>query len=183
MKIYFVSNNKYKINETNKLMKELGVNIEGVSLKINEIQSRDIQLIAKDKALKAFKQIKRPLFVEQTGLYMEDFGNLPGGLTQIVWDSLEADKFCDYFGKRANTKAKAVTTIAYCDGIKIHFFQGQIQGKIVDKPRGDRSFQWDCVFQPDKYNETFAEMGEKKNEISMRRIAMKEFAEYLEKSI
>ena len=154
--------------------------VEAIKIKIDEIQSENAEKIVRDKVLKAFKAIKRPVFVEHTGLYIEDFGNLPGGLTQIVWDSLQADKFCDYFGTRKNTKAKAKTIIGYCDGKKIFSFEGSISGNISNKPIGDRAFQWDCVFIPDGYTKTFAELGDTKNEISMRKIALENFLLYLE---
>lgn len=75
-----------------------------------------------------------------------------------------------------------MTTIGYCNGKKIEIFQGHIRGNIVDKPRGDQSFQWDCVFQPEGYDKTFAELGDLKNEISMRRKALEEFKIFLEES-
>lgn len=182
MKIYFLSNNPFKIAEVKKILSAKDYEIEGCNEKINEIQTDNEELIVRDKVIKAFKKIQKPLFVEQTGLYIEDFGNLPGGLTQVVWDSLKADKFCDFFGTRKNTRAKAMTTIGYCDGKKIEIFQGHIYGNIVDKPRGDQSFQWDCVFQPEGYDKTFAEMGDLKNQISMRRKALEEFKKFLEES-
>ncbi|HHF8283696.1 TPA: non-canonical purine NTP pyrophosphatase, partial [Klebsiella pneumoniae] len=40
-------------------------------------------------------------------------------------------------------------------------------------------FQWDCIFIPDGESETFAEMGDRKNEISMRKKAFDKFKEYL----
>ncbi|WP_268870415.1 MULTISPECIES: non-canonical purine NTP pyrophosphatase [Halopseudomonas] len=40
-------------------------------------------------------------------------------------------------------------------------------------------FQWDCVFVPNGHIQTFAEMGEAKDEISMRRKALDQFAAYL----
>lgn len=44
---------------------------------------------------------------------------------------------------------------------------------------GPRDFQWDCIFIPDGESETFAEMGDRKNEISMRKKAFDKFKEYL----
>ncbi|HIE1052061.1 TPA: non-canonical purine NTP pyrophosphatase, partial [Escherichia coli] len=46
-------------------------------------------------------------------------------------------------------------------------------------PKGPRDFQWDCIFIPDGESETFAEMGDRKNEISMRKKAFDKFKEYL----
>jgi XTP/dITP diphosphohydrolase len=44
---------------------------------------------------------------------------------------------------------------------------------------GSKDFQWDCVFVPNGYSETFAQMGDRKNEISMRRKALDAFAAFL----
>lgn len=182
MDIYFLSSNKYKINEVQTILNSPDINIHSISQKINEIQSNDMKEIALDKALKAFQQIGRPILVEQTGLLIKDFGNLPGGLTQIFWDSLEADKFSDIFSKIGSAEVTAKTVLAFCDGKHIHTFEGEVDGHIVCPPRGNKDFQWDCVFEPLGYNKTFAELGDKKNEISMRKIALEKLRTYLEEN-
>lgn len=161
-KIYFLSSNKFKIQEVKDILSSPLITVESVSEKINEIQSDDMQAIVKDKVIKAYQIIARPILVEQTGLLIEDFGNLPGGLTQIFWDSLKADKFSKFFTNNNSLSVVAKTVLAYCDGKRIHYFDGEISGKIVNPPRGNRDFQWDCIFEPKGYNQTFAEMGIKK---------------------
>lgn len=180
MDIYFLSSNQSKIAEIENILQSKSITIHSVEKKINEIQSNDMQEIAKDKALKAFKEIGRCVLVEQTGLLIQDFGNLPGGLTQIFWDSLEADKFSNIFSKIGSAEAVAKTVLAFCDGKSIKVFEGEIKGHIVCPPRGDRSFQWDCVFEPRGYDKTFAEMGKEKNKISMRKLALDNLKAYLE---
>lgn len=183
MDIYFLSSNPYKIAEVKTILNSDKINIRDINKKISEIQSDDMNEIAEDKALKAFYEIGRPIFVEQTGLLLKDFANLPGGLTQIFWDSLKADNFCKYFSNTETAKVSAKTILAYCDGTKIHTFEGSIEGTIVKEPRGDRAFQWDCVFQPDGYDLTFVELGDKKNEISMRRLALERLKSFLEEEV
>jgi len=181
LEVRFVSSNKHKLAEAQKILEPAGITVRPSNLKIDELQTKDTDKLVHDKLLKAFAEIGRPLFVEHTGLYLPHLNNLPGGLTQIFWDSLEADRFSELFGKLAPVKsATARTTISYCDGRRIHDFSGEITGSITDNPRGDRSFQWDCVFQPDGQTETFAEMGDRKNDISMRRLALDKLAEFLE---
>lgn len=160
-----------------------GADVEVIAAKytINEIQTEDVNSLVRDKLLKAFKIIGRPVFVEHTGLYIESLNEFPGGLTQIFWDKLQADKFCELFGNGDNTNLVAKTIIGYCDSRKIHLFEGAIKGTISEIPKGNRDFQWDCVFTPEGESETFAEMGNRKNEISMRRIAFDKFKTYLEK--
>lgn len=180
MKIYFLSSNKYKISEVKKILSSDKIVVSAFSNKINEIQSEDMHAIARDKVIKAYGIIARPVFVEQTGLLIEKFGDLPGGLTQIFWDSLQADKFSEFFARDEGSPTIAKTVLAYCDGRKVYTFEGEIRGDIINPPRGNRDFQWDCVFQPEGYDKTFAEMGEEKNEISMRKIALEKLKDFLE---
>jgi XTP/dITP diphosphohydrolase len=177
--VRFVSTNRFKVAEAKSILEKVGVKIIPASLKIEELQTKDTKNLVTDKLLKAYRQIGRPLFVEHTGLYLERLNGLPGGLTQIFWDTLEADRFCELFGQGPDNKVVAKTAIAHCDGRQIEFFFGEVGGTVVASPRGSRDFQWDCVFQPDGFELTFAEMGEKKNEISMRRMALDSLAKFL----
>lgn len=180
MNIYFLSSNKFKIQEVQSILNSINIDVLPVPSKINEIQSDNMKEIAMDKVLKAFQEIGRPILVEQTGLLIKDFGNLPGGLTQIFWDSLEADKFSEIFSKIGSSEVTAKTVLAFCDGKHILTFEGTIDGHIINPPRGNKDFQWDCVFEPIGYDKTFAELGDEKNKISMRRIALNKFKTYLE---
>ena len=179
MEIRFVTKNPHKANEVKAILGDIDVSIIHAPLTIHEIQTENIEDIVRDKVLKAFSQIGRPVFIEHTGLYIDSLKGFPGGLTQVFWDKLEADKFSELFGHLGNTTLIAKTVIAFCDAKKIYTFEGAIKGKIAPEPRGDRAFQWDCVFIPNGFSETFAEMGEKKNEISMRRLAFDSFREFL----
>ncbi len=179
MEIRFVSGNQFKIDETKEIMLGSGIDIIPFNKKIEELQTLDVRSLVKDKLMKAFGLIGRPLFVEHTGLYIKYLNEFPAGLTQIFWDSLEADKFAELMGKLPDTTVLAKTIIGYCDGMNIHYFEGEVDGNIVDIPRGNRDFQWDCIFLPKGESLTFAEMGSAKNNISMRKQALEKFKNYL----
>lgn len=176
----FLSSNLNKIREVQDILEPKGVNAIPVAQKIEEIQTDDVNLLIRDKAIRAFEVIGRPLFVEHTGLYASALNELPGGLTQVFWDKLEAEKVSEVFKALKNQAVIAKTHIGFINGKTIQIFVGEIEGAFSDEPRGDRNFQWDCVFIPSGQNTTFAEMGsQKKNEISMRRIALDKLAEGL----
>lgn len=179
MEIRFVTKNPLKAKEVEAILGDVGVSIVEVQLKIHEIQTENIHDIVRDKVLKAFNMIGRPVLIEHTGLYINSLQGFPGGLTQVFWDKLEADNFSKLLGNLDNTELTAKTVIAFCDAKKIHVFEGEIEGNIAKEPRGNRDFQWDCVFIPKGYSQTFAELGEEKNEISMRKIAFDKFREFL----
>ncbi|MDU7391132.1 non-canonical purine NTP pyrophosphatase [Atlantibacter hermannii] len=179
MRLHFLSNNPNKIKEINDILGDK-VKVLSANIKIEEIQSKNTLGLVRDKLLKAFKQIGRPVFVEHTGLYLKSLKELPGGLTQIFWDDLEAEGFISLLNAYQDKTAIAKTVIGYCDGKKIHFFEGKVEGTISDVPLGNRNFQWDCIFIPDGYQESFAQMGDKKNKISMRKLALDKLSSHLQ---
>lgn len=179
MKVRFMSGNRFKIAEVQEILSPVGVEIVPVDRKIEELQTEDVPRLVRDKLTKAFEVIGRPLFVEHTGLYLEGLNGLPAGLTQIFWDKLEADRFAALVAGIGNPRVVAKTVLGYCDGREIHLFEGAINGQVPKTPAGPRDFQWDSVFVPDGYTQTFAEMGVLKNTISMRRKALDAFAAHL----
>ncbi|MQT11183.1 non-canonical purine NTP pyrophosphatase [Segnochrobactrum spirostomi] len=179
MRVRFLSRNEYKIAEASTILKSVGVELVPVHLPIDELQSDNVRAIVRNKTLRAFHLLGYPVFVEQTCLFLTELNGFPGGLTQVFWDTLRKERVARLFGGGSVT---AKTEIGYCNGRQISYFQGSINGIIAPEPRGDDSFQWDCVFIPEGYEQTFAEMGEKKNEISMRKLALDAFAAHLESS-
>lgn len=179
MRIRFLSGNQFKIDEATTILAQAGVEVVPVEVRLTELQTDDTELLVRDKTLKAFHQLGHRIFVEQTGLFLASMNGLPGGLTQVFWDALGPERVCELFGQGGEVSVIAKTRIGYCDGRRIYQFEGEIEGSIAPKPRGDRKFQWDCVFVPVGHEETFAEMGIRKNEISMRRRALDAFSEYL----
>ena len=70
-----------------------------------------------------------------------------------------------------------------CTSIKeIHQFEGIVDGQIIRERRGGEGFGYDPIFQPDGYDQTFAELGmDIKNQISHRARAVAKLAEFLKK--
>jgi XTP/dITP diphosphohydrolase len=179
MRLRFLSNNAFKIAEVQRILGPVGIEIVPIDKKIEEIQTTDLDALVRDKCIKAFHLLGHPVFVEHTGLFIEQLNHFPGGLTQIFWDTLGADRVSTLYGKDPDSKVIARTRIGFCDGRRIHQFEGEIRGRIPTEPRGDRAFQWDCVFVPEGSAQTFAEMGDAKDEISMRRKALERFVKHL----
>ena len=179
MQLFFVSKNRFKQEEARQILEPLGIAIEPDYTEIQELQTVDTAVLVRDKAVRAFRKIGRPLFVEHTGLYLDMLGGFPGGLSQIFWDSVKEERFAALFASDEH-KVRAKTTIGFVDGRRVHLFHGEIAGRIVSPPRIDHGFQWDCVFVPDGETESFSEMGERKNQISMRRRALESLRGHLE---
>lgn len=179
MEVHYLSTNPHKIEEVQAILGPTGVRVLATREKIEELQTEDINALVRDKVLKAFSRIGRPLFVEHTALHLTGLNSLPGGLTQIFWDKLGPDLFVALVNGLRTRQMTAKTTIGYCDSRGIYYFEGEVVGAVPKVPAGNRDFQWDCVFVPDGSSRTFAELGPEKNEFSMRRKALDKFAAHL----
>jgi XTP/dITP diphosphohydrolase len=189
-KILFATNNKFKLNEARHI---LNIPVEPINIDIEEIQDIEVDHIVQYKAWEAYKQVKQPVFVEDTGLYFNALNGFPGAL--IKWlmvtigtnGSLEKGSRNDNIIKllsEFNDKsifAKTSIGFAYSDSIdEVAIISGVIEGKVPSQCRGRDGFGWDDIFIPEGYDKTFAELGlEEKNKVSMRKQALTRLDNFL----
>lgn len=166
--IYFVTSNPKKLKEVEAI---LGIKLKQANIDIKEIQSLDVREVAIDKAKKAFQLLKKPVIVEDTGLYITSLNGFPGALAKWVLRTIGTKKLCKIVGKKREAIAR--TCVCFFDGRECKAFVGEIRGKISLTPRGENGFGWDNIFVPIGHGKTFSEMGVKeKNKISMRKKAL-----------
>jgi XTP/dITP diphosphohydrolase len=180
--IIFVTGNDGKFREVKEILGE-DFNLERVKIDLQEIQGIDVCEIAEEKAQEAFRELKKPVLIEDTGLCFEAWHGLPGAL--IKWflmpdKDMGMAKIIKMLNGFDNRKAEAVTVFAYCDENGTRIFEGKILGSIAETPRGSNGFGWDQIFIPEGSVKTFGEMEhEEKNKISMRRNALQKLKKYL----
>ena len=83
-------------------------------------------------------------------------------------------------GKPNRTARFRCTMVLAKDGKLQASFTGAVEGRIIEKSRGDGGFGYDPLFIPDGYNQTFSELGEDvKNALSHRSIALAKALDWL----
>ena len=147
----------------------------------------DLEKMVRAKVESAYSAVRVPCIVEHAGLLLEGYEDksFPGGLTQPMWDALDAELFASSCST-LTTRATARAVIGYCDGMNIVTFVGDTKGSISKTPTGTRAFYWDTIFCPDGFeNRTYAEIvGNdssgliKKLEVSQSIKALKKFMQY-----
>ncbi|MCL5427967.1 MAG: non-canonical purine NTP pyrophosphatase [Candidatus Marsarchaeota archaeon] len=167
---------KYK--EASSILSDFRIRMKTIELR--EIQSVQVREVVSEKAKEAYRKLRRPLFVEDTGLYIDAMNGFPGALAKPLIESVGTAGVCrmvDSFGRRS---AYAETCIGYADGRGVKVFSGKVGGRIAGRPRGDNGFGWDPVFVPDGHAQTFAQMPmTEKNRISHRAMAFRAFGAYM----
>ncbi|HEX5734312.1 MAG TPA: non-canonical purine NTP pyrophosphatase [Blastocatellia bacterium] len=172
MKIYFVTKNRFKITEVldyfkhSDIKSRANIDLFIVEQEVQEILHPNIEVIVRQKAVEAYQYLGLPCVVEHGGIFMDDLPGLPGGVGQIVWDAV-GDRMCSFLRREDSRGATARSVIGYCDGKRVHIYQGETRGEVAECSRGDYTFHWDPIFIPEGSDQTYGEMGmEKKRSTS-----------------
>ena len=142
------------------------------------------EFIATHKAKLATQHCDTAVMIEDVSLCFNAMKGLPGPYIKDFLGKLGRQGLYDMLKGFDDKTAYAQCTFAFCQS-KNHepiVFVGKCPGQIVE-PRGDNAFGWDPVFQPDGFDQTFAEIAlEEKNKVSHRGKALEIVAEFLEKN-
>lgn len=137
--------------------------------------------ISIQKCLEAARQVQGPVLVEDTCLCFNALGGLPGPYIKWFLEKLKPEGLHQLLAGFEDKSAYALCTFALSSGDAsepVRLFRGRTSGQIV-VPRGCRDFGWDPCFQPDGYEQTYAEMPKaEKNAISHRFRALHELQEF-----
>lgn len=187
--ITFVTGNQNKLKEVVAILggeesaegsKVGNFTITNQSLDLEEVQGT-IDEVTIHKAQSAAKLIGGPVLVEDTCLAFKAFNDLPGPYIKWFLAGVGLQGLVDMLYKFEDKGAKAVCTFGYCEGPgkEVKLFQGITHGLIVVS-RGHQNFGWDSIFEPEGFNQTYAEMDkEVKNTISHRFRALDKVKAYL----
>lgn len=188
-KLIFVTNNPHKLEEIRKIV---GERIKIYSLKdINCFEEiPETADTIRDNAIMKAQYVADKYgvdcFADDTGLEVSALGGAPGvhtaryasaeghdtmGNMQLLLQNLEGE---------TDRSAQFVTYIALIIKGEIQTFEGVCKGTILAQMRGSEGFGYDPIFQPEGFEETFAEMSsEQKNAVSHRGKATRKLIEYL----
>lgn len=187
-KLVFASSNKNKLKE---IAQRLPEGYELISM--NELNIMDEIPEAADtfqgnaflKASYLVEHYKIDCFADDSGLEIKALNGEPGVFSaryagEHRSDDDNMDKVLaslkNYIDRSANFK----TVICLNINGTYQYFEGTVEGKIIDEKRGKNGFGYDPIFIPNGENRTFAEMTvEEKNAFSHRAKALDKMMKFL----
>jgi XTP/dITP diphosphohydrolase len=193
--LVFATNNMHKLEEISTILSH---KIQLVSLNdlncFDEIpEDKDtLEGNALQKANYIYRKYNLNCFADDTGLEVESLNSRPGvysaRYSEFDFPNIPKDEraeanirklLLELKGKQ-NKNAAFRTIICLIENGEIKYFEGKIEGKIIDEQRGLHGFGYDPVFVPNGFKNTFAEMNlELKNTISHRGLAINKLTNYL----
>ena len=172
--LFFVSSNNHKYQEAKKILDSFGINLGLLKSNLEEIQSNSLHDIAIAKARDAFSKFKKPILIEDDGLFIDSLNGFPGPYSSYVFKTIGNKGILNLIKK--NRMAKFISIITYCDKTLLESFDGKQNGTISKILKG-KGWGYDPIFIPNNSKKTFAELNNK-NELSHRYKALKKFSKW-----
>jgi XTP/dITP diphosphohydrolase len=183
------SSNEHKVEEIRALLSPMGIELlspSDVGLEwLNPEESGSTFLEnARIKSVAFMNASDKPALADDSGLVVDDLGGAPGVYSarfagEDASDAANNEKLLELLVGIPESKRRArficTMVVSYPDGREV-VSSGELEGMIVDSPRGESGFGYDPLFMADECktnNLTLAEAGiEVKNKISHRARAL-----------
>ncbi len=126
---------------------------------IPEIQTTDQRAIAIDKAKRAWDLARKPLLIDDAGIYFDKYNKFPGALTKYIWQGLGFEGIKKLIEE--GESAKFLLYMVYIDGPNSYeIFEGECIGTLI-KPAAFNALPtlpFDAIFIPQGSTQTYAQL-------------------------
>ncbi len=161
----YVTGNYGKYISVKEKFDSAGIEIEYLNCDLNEPNVNDIEFISKEKAKQAYEKVEKPVFVADSGFYIEDYPNnpnYPGAFVKRSGVSSDVNKLLNTMKNVENRNCYFLDCLTFYDGKKFSQFFGKSSGILSSELRGEankkaKSNLW-YVFIPTNCTKTLAEM-------------------------
>lgn len=143
--ITFITTNKRKINSARRNLVKFDIEVEGVDLSLEEIQSKDIAVIATHKAKQAYAQLQKPLVVSDHGWFITALHGFPGAYMKEVEQWLSAQDFLNLMKPYANREIIKKEVLCFIDGEQTKTFMCDMKAEVLHSFSGEGKTVFDCV--------------------------------------
>ena len=175
--LFFASSNEHKFQEAERILANLGMQINLFKTTLEEIQSNNLNDIAEKKAINAYDLIQKPVIIEDDGLFINTLNGFPGPYSSYVYDTIGNKGIMDLLENSKVRDAKFVSIIAYCDSdCDVKLFESSIPGKISSMIEKG-GWGYDPIFIPDGESKTYANVSDK-DKFSHRSAALTKFSNW-----
>jgi XTP/dITP diphosphohydrolase len=185
--LVFATHNAHKLEEVQAMMGDgfllKSLTDIGFDVDIAETGST-FQANAQLKSKAIFDRFGFNCFADDSGLVVDALNGEPGIYSARYSGSRDPKTNLELVLQKMEGQqqrsARFVSVISLIWEGEHYFFEGRVEGGIIEKATGLAGFGYDPIFIPDGYDLTFAEMeAAEKNRISHRALAMQQMLDFL----
>ena len=179
MQINLVTSNLGKLKEF-KIILGNEVKINRIKQEYRELRSDNPEEIAKESAKRLANELKTPVVVEDSGLFIKALNDFPGTCSSYIHKRIGLKGILKLMKNIEDRTCYYKSAVAYCEsGKEAIIFLGEEKGTIAEEIKGSCGFGHDPVFIPEGSKKTYGEMQNCENLKRFRRIAVEKLKNYL----
>src|SRR3989338_7635980 len=157
MQINLITSNKGKVKEL-KAYLEPEIKINHIKKEYRELRSDNPEEIAKESAKRLAEELKIPVVVEDSGLFIEALNGFPGTCSAYIYKRIGLEGILKLMEGIKNRNATYKSAVAYCEPNKEPIsFLGEEKLTITTEIKGTFGFGHDPIVIPEGYTQTFGE--------------------------
>ncbi len=137
--VYFATSNQEKMLIAQTVCSEFSIDVERVIIEIDEIQGEDSVMIVRDKVLRAYQGLSKPVVVSDDSWDIPALNGFPGPYMKSINHWFKPDDFLRLMNGIEDRDIILHQLLAYYDGSTMKVFSNDIHGKIINEPRGQNN--------------------------------------------
>jgi XTP/dITP diphosphohydrolase len=179
-RVWFLTQNPNKFREASAILAPFNVRLERLNGAKAELQDPKPENIARFALVSALENQRKPILVEDSGLFIKSLDGFPGPYSSFVFDTIGLEGILAVMRRERTRKAYFQSTVAFgSPSMKPRLFTGTVTGRISKKIIGKTGFGYDPIFIPDGSTKTFGETSQLfKNMKSHRAMAFRMFGRW-----
>ena len=179
MQINLVTSNPGKVKEFKAILGN-SITINHINQEYRELRSDRPEEIAKDAAKRLSLQFKKPIVVEDSGLFIKALNDFPGTCSSYIHKRIGLDGILKLMEGIEDRICYYRSAVGYCEPDKEPVsFLGEEKGKVAKEVKGSHGFGHDPIFIAEGNEKTYGEAENCENIKKFRRIAVEKLKEYL----
>ncbi len=178
--VWFLTHNPDKYREASAILAPMGVRVRHLNQSKIEIQDPSPENIARFALKNALQDNRKPILVEDSGLFIETLNGFPGPYSSFVYDTIGLNGVLAILRGHNSRKAYFQATVGFgSPSTQSRFFTGRVKGIVSNRILGKNGFGYDPIFIPEGYTKTFGQSSQTfKNTKSHRARAFLSFARW-----
>lgn len=179
--INFITHNKNKVKEFREILGNK-IKINHIDIEYNELRSDNSEEIAKISVEMLANKLKKPVVVEDSGLFIEALNGFPGTCSAYIHKRIGLKGILKLMEGISERTCIYRSAVAYCEpGKKAVIFLGEENGVVAEEIRGSFGFGHDPIFIPEGSDKTYGEIKNCEKVKKFRRRAVEKLRDYLTK--
>tara|TARA_Y100000310_G_scaffold281722_1_gene302397 strand:- start:32584 stop:33135 length:552 start_codon:yes stop_codon:yes gene_type:complete len=179
MQINLITSNLGKVKEFKIILGD-SIKIKHIEMEYSELRSDNSEEIAKEAAKRLANELKKPVVVEDSGLFIKALNDFPGTCSSYIHKRIGLKGILKLMENIEDRTCYYKSAVAYCEPDKEPLsFLGEEKGTLAEEIKGNNGFGHDPIFIPENNNKTYGEIENCEDLKRFRKIAVEKLKNYL----